>query len=213
MPRKRDDSLAAATHRLNEMLEEKSDKTGGWRLFRRKHKPRPAFTAESRSGAGASDIVVAAFGIGLGLVCALFPWYIFFNQEQFGIRALKFEGNGEATGPIELSAQPDRIGAPSESAIPPARLDLLATGTLPKILDDEGTPTPGLTEQPFPAEAQEFRLVFAANGRAMIEDDSGLFVVQPGSRLPNNSRVATIEQRDGRWVLVTTAAQVFELEP
>ena len=87
----------------------------GCNLFRRKPRPRPAFTAESRSGTGRSDVLIATFGIGLGLVCALFPWYIFFNQEQFGIRALKFEGNGQTEGPIELSAQSDRVGAPSES--------------------------------------------------------------------------------------------------
>ena len=33
----------------------------------------------------------------------------------------------------------------------------------------------------------------------MIEDDSGLFIVQRGSMLPDSSRVASIEQQDGRW--------------
>ncbi|TPO11857.1 hypothetical protein FJ980_04530, partial [Mesorhizobium sp. B1-1-5] len=36
-----------------------------------------------------SDFVIAALGITLGLICALFPWYIFFNQEQFGVQAIK----------------------------------------------------------------------------------------------------------------------------
>lgn len=213
MSGKRADGLAAVTDRMRAKLAKEQGGTG-FRFFWRRPKPRPSFTAESRSGVGGSDIVIAGLGIGLGLVCALFPWYIFFNQDQFGIRAMKFEGNGEIEGKIELSAQPDRVGAPSESAeIPVEQLDLLMTGTLPKVLDDEGTPTPGLSEQPFPAAAEEFRLVYAANGRAMIEDDTGLYVVQPGSRLPDNSRVATIEQRDGNWVLVTTADQVIELAP
>lgn len=213
MSGKRADGLAAVTDRMRAKLEKEHGGTG-FRLFRRRPKPRPSFTAESRSGAGSSDVVIAGLGIGLGLVCALFPWYIFFNQDQFGIRAMKFEGNGEIEGKIELSAQPDRVGAPSESAeIPAEQFDLLVTGTLPKVLDDEGTPTPGLSEQPFPGVAEEFRLVYAANGRAMIEDDTGLYVVQPGSRLPDNTRVATIEQRDGNWVLVTTADQVIELAP
>lgn len=213
MSGKRADGLAAVTDRMRAKLEKEHGGTG-FRLFRRRPKVRLSFTAESRSGAGSSDIVIAGLGIGLGLVCALFPWYIFFNQDQFGIRAMKFEGNGEIEGKIELSAQPDRVGAPSESAeIPAEQLDLLVTGTLPKVLDDEGTPSPGLSEQPFPAVAEEFRLVYAANGRAMIEDDTGLYVVQPGSRLPDNSRVAAIEQRDGNWVLVTTADQVIELAP
>ena len=46
-----------------------------------------------------------------------------------------------------------------------------------------------------------------ANGRAMIEDDTGLFIVQRGSILPDTSRVAAIEERDGRPVLVTDAGR------
>ncbi|GLS31305.1 hypothetical protein SAMN04488498_11852 [Mesorhizobium albiziae] len=212
MSDKQADGMAAMILRMRKMLEKEQGQTAS-RLFRRKPKPRPAFTAEKRYATGRGDFVVAGLGIGLGLLCALFPWYIFFNQEQFGIRAIKFEGGGQADGPVELAIQPERVGAPSESAeIPPSGLDLLATGTLPKEPDEAGVPPPGLREQPFPAAGEEFKLVFAANGRAMIEDDSGLFVVQPGSRLPDNSRVAAIEQREGRWVLVTTADQVIELD-
>ena len=47
--------------------------------------------------------------------------------------------------------------------------------------------------------------------RAMIEDADGLWVVKVGSPLPNDSRVAAIEQRNGNWVLVTSAKDVIEL--
>ena len=77
--------------------------------------------------------------------------------------------------------------------------------------DGDGVAAPGVDEQPFPPEINAFRLVHVANGRAMIADDSGLWVVQRGSRLPDNSRVAGIEQRDGKWVLVTSADKVIEL--
>ena len=46
----------------------------------------------------------------------------------------------------------------------------------------------------------------------MLEDDTGLFIVQPGSILPDNSRVATIEERDGRPVLVTDGGIVLGVE-
>ncbi|RWD95075.1 MAG: hypothetical protein EOS61_33005, partial [Mesorhizobium sp.] len=65
-------------------------------------------------------------------------------------------------------------------------------------------------EQPFPA-ASEFKMVHIANGRAMIEDDTGLWIVQRGSVLPDTSRVASIEQRGGKWVIVTDADKVIEL--
>ncbi|QPC85384.1 hypothetical protein GA830_00470 [Mesorhizobium sp. NBSH29] len=183
------------------------------RFWRRKPKPRIAFTAERHSDKGTSDIVIAALGIGLGLLCALFPWYIFFNQDQFGIRALKFEGNREIKGPIELTPQPDRVGAGIEPLeLDPSKIDLFATGTLPKSPDDNAEKSPGVEVQPFPGD-HEFRLVYVANGRAMIQDDTGLFVVQQGSRLPDRSNVARIEQRSGKWVVVTTSNQVLETNP
>ena len=52
-----------------------------------------------------SDLTLAALGVTLGLICALFPWYIFFNPEEFGVRAMKFGGGGDGTEPIVLGAQ------------------------------------------------------------------------------------------------------------
>jgi hypothetical protein len=181
--------------------------------FNRKRKSIP-FTAQqtARSRDRWSDLTVAALGVTLGLICALFPWYIFFNPEEFGVRAMKFGGSGPGTEPIVLGAQPDRIGAPVASQdIPPMKLDLLATGTAAKEPEEEEG-TPGLTEQPFPAPVVSFRLVQVANGRAMIEDDTGLFVVQPGSMLPDSTRVEAIEERDGRAVLVTDGGIVIGVE-
>jgi hypothetical protein len=38
-------------------------------------------------------------------------------------------------------------------------------------------------------------------------------VVQAGSMLPDSSRVAGIEKRGGKWVLVTSTERVVELTP
>jgi hypothetical protein len=72
-------------------------------------------------------------------------------------------------------------------------------------------PSPPPADQPFPAAASEFKMVHVANGRAMIEDDTGLWVVQRGSVLPDSSRVASIEQRGGKWVIVTSTDKVIQL--
>lgn len=172
----------------------------------KKQPPRPA--ARGRRG----DIIIAFLGIGLGLGCAMFPWYIFFNQEKFGIRAMEFSGGGVAPdGPIYLGSQGERIGAPiTADEIPPMKLDLFATGTTAKA-EEEGEQTQSVVEQPFPEPNIDFRLVFVANGRAMIADDAGVFMVQRGSMLPDNSHVAKIEQRSGKWVLVTSENRVVEL--
>ncbi len=218
-PRRKADRLLEDMIRENELAGVDAAAAPRPRRFsplNRKRKSTP-FTAQptARSRDRRSDLTVAALGVTLGLICALFPWYIFFNPDEFGVRAMKFGGSGGGTEPIVLGAQPDRVGAPvAVQEISPMKLDLLATGTAteekPEEADEEGTP--GLTEQPFPAPVTSFRVVQIANGRAMIEDDTGLFVVQPGSMLPDNSLVATIEERDGRAVLVTDGGVALEAE-
>ncbi|MFU0505485.1 hypothetical protein [Pseudaminobacter sp. NGMCC 1.201702] len=158
-----------------------------------------------------SDLIVAGLGIALGLVCALFPWYIFLHQEKFGVRALQFSGGKSQagrSGPL-VTGFPD--GQPDEErdgALALEQLDPFATGALPP----RNRVRPVIpTEQPFPAAEVEFRLVHVANGRAMIADDSGLWVVQRGSTLPDASRVARIEKRGEKWVLVTTADRILEI--
>jgi hypothetical protein len=179
-------------------------------LFPRTEWPRPPKTQFPQLGKKAdrrSDFVIAALGITLGLICALFPWYIFFNQEQFGVQAIKFGGSGSNAGRVVGGSQLENIGAPlTEKDIP--AVDLFATGTLQD--PEDPSQAPGADQQPFPADAK-FRMVHVANGRAMIQDDAGLWVVQRGSLLPDSSRVSAIEQRGGKWVLVTSTDQVIEL--
>jgi hypothetical protein len=215
-PRRKADRLLEEMIRENSLAETgTAPQARRFRPFGRERKPVP-FTAQStaRSRDRRSDLTIAALGVTLGLICALFPWYIFFNPEEFGVRAMRFGGGGPGTEPIVLGVQPDRIGAPVASQdLPPMDLDLRTTGTATKESereDEEGTP--GVTEQPFPAPVASFRLVQIANGRAMIEDDTGLFVVQPGSTLPDSTRVKTIEERDGHPVLLTDAGVVIEIE-
>src|SRR5690606_1788843 len=110
---------------------------------------RPAsLAAASKDRRG--DLWMAAAGIALGLTCALFPWYIFFNQEKFGVRAMQFEGNADQqAGPIALGSQPPPLSDAKEApAIPPEMLDLFATGTTPPR---EEPAAPETAEQPFPA--------------------------------------------------------------
>lgn len=211
-PRRKADRLLEEMIRENKLADQEAAGIAKPRRFWlfRKRKPTP-FTAEptAKSRDRRSDLTVAALGVTLGLICALFPWYIFFNPDEFGVRAMKFGGSGMGTEPIVLGAQPQRVGAPVASQdIPPMKLDLLSTGTAAKEHEEEEG-TPGLTEQPFPAPVISFKVVQIANGRAMLEDDTGLFVVQPGSVLPDSSRVETIEERDGRPVLVTDGGIVI----
>ena len=167
--------------------------------------PKAQFPRLKKESSRRSDFVVAALGITLGLICALFPWYIFFNQEQFGVQAIKFGGTGTNSGRAGGGVVAERSAPLTAKDVPATNLDLLATGT---VQDD---PNPAPAEQPFPADATKFRMVHVANGRAMIEDDAGLWIVQRGSILPDSSQVSSIEQRNGKWVMVTSTDQVIEL--
>jgi hypothetical protein len=179
-------------------------------LFPRTEWPQPPkapFPRLKKTSDRRSDFVIAALGITLGLICALFPWYIFFNQDQFGVQAMKFGGTGSNSGRAGGGVVAQRSAPLTAKDIPAANLDLLATGTV----RDDANPAAAPDEQPFPADAAKFRMVHVANGRAMIQDDAGLWIVQRGSILPDSSQVSSIEQRNGKWVMVTSADQVIEL--
>ena len=157
------------------------------------------------------DVTVAALGVTLAAVCAVFPWYIFFNQEKFGVREFVFSGERSGRTASGLAYQPHPVGKPFASAeVPKMELDFFPTATLPAERGP-GRAVPA-SEQPFPADLVAFRLVHVANGRAMIEDADGLWVVQRGSRLPDSSRVVSIEQRNGRWVLLTSQDRIVEID-
>lgn len=169
--------------------------------------PKAQFPRVDKKSDRRSDIVIAALGVTLGLICALFPWYIFFNQDQFGVQAIKFGGTGTNSGRSGGGVVAERSAPLTAKDVPDANLDLLATGT---VQDEPNRASPP-EEQPFPADAGKFRMVHVANGRAMIEDDAGVWIVQRGSMLPDSSQVSSIEQRKGRWVMVTSTNQVIEL--
>ncbi len=52
--------------------------------------------------------------------------------------------------------------------------------------------------------ADSYRLLGVWDGSALIESDEGLRQVKPGAVLPGAGRVEAIEQRSGRWVVVTS---------
>ncbi|MHB2263947.1 hypothetical protein [Aliihoeflea sp. PC F10.4] len=154
-----------------------------------------------RRGLSKGDIAITVGGLGLAFACAAFPWYVFYNQEQFGVREMRFSGNmtpghiGTTDAPIPFAATPM-----TPDDFPIMELDLFTTASA--VVD---APRPVIVDQPFPEPATvPYRIVHIANGRAMIEDEGGYFVVQPGSTLPDATRASSIEQRDGKWVLVNS---------
>ncbi|WP_147178271.1 MULTISPECIES: flagellar protein [Alphaproteobacteria] len=172
-------------------------------------KPKP------RRRTSITDRVLGATGVALACAAAFFPWYVFFNEEKFGVRVADWErtrdlpeGPGRNVFSVSPLAMVDNDNK-SSGETTGTSVDPLVTATVSKL----GVEKPGAADmpeaQPFPGRSG-FRLLHVANGRALIEDTSGMYMVRVGSILPDNSRVATLEQRDGKWVIVTSTGEVYK---
>ncbi|MDQ0319149.1 hypothetical protein QO002_001287 [Pararhizobium capsulatum DSM 1112] len=157
------------------------------------------------------DKALGATGIVLAGLATFFPWYAFLNQEKFSLPTL-WQGSSKEipghTGQPGLAASPLAMTDPQTRAA----VDQLVTATVPATGEDLQPATsqdgPG---QPFPA-ASGFRLMHVANGRALVEDKNGLYIVNVGGVLPDNSRLSTLEQRDGRWVMITSKGDLIQAD-
>lgn len=160
------------------------------------------------------DRIVMGSGILLAAASALFPWYVFFNEDKFGIRTVPMdrtrdlpEGPPRAVFSVSPLALIDNDDQHTAGPVPDP-LDNLTTATVSSIGKETKDLDPPELDQPFPGK-NTFRLMHVANGRALIEDSSGMYMVRIGSILPDNSRLATIEQREGRWVIVTSNGEIY----
>lgn len=168
-----------------------------------------------RSRMPVTDKFLAATGVALAAFATFFPWYAFFNQDKFTMPPL-WQGSTrdlpERAARDVVSVSP--LAMPDADGEVMAAIDQLTTASVPGIANapaPEGTaPGEGLS-QPFPGKSG-FKLMHVANGRALIEDESGMYIVRIGSVLPDNSRLATLEQRDGRWVMITSSGEVYQAD-
>lgn len=159
------------------------------------------------------DKVLAGTGVLLAAMAAFFPWYVFLNPEKFSVPAL-WEGTTrdlpETVAKEVMSVSPaamiDNDSDPSLEGLDPVKTATAPTSGEKSTL---GAPVETGLDQPLPA-STGFRLMHVANGRALIEDARGMYIVRVGSVLPDNSRLATLEQREGAWVIVTSNGDVIQ---
>jgi len=163
--------------------------------------------AASRLG----DKVLMATGVALAAASAFFPWYVFLNADKFGVRTEDLgrtrdlpPGIGRPVVAVSPLAMTD---SSKDDWVKPDPMDALTTATTSAVGETRQDNIRG--EQPFPGKGN-FRLLHVANGRALIEDGSGMYMVRVGSILPDNSKLATLEQRNGRWMIVTSAGEVYQ---
>jgi hypothetical protein len=169
-------------------------------------------SSKSAKPSRAGDRVLLAAGITLAAASAFFPWYVFFNEDKFGLSADPMARTRDlppGPGRQVFSVSPlAMIDSTEDEPVPADPLDALTTATASSLGDEkEAGPLP--QEQPFPGKGG-FRLLHVANGRALIEDGSGMYMVRIGSILPDNSKLANLEQRSGRWVIVTSTGEIYQ---
>jgi len=160
-----------------------------------------------------SDRIIGYSGAALALSAAFFPWYVFFNSAKFGIDATVSMISRNFSGWSERSTFSQTPGAMTNDGIAQtdkATQDPLLTGTVPGLDDAKIKHDDEAVEQPFPTPVTRFHLLHVSKGRAMIEDDNGVYVVGPGSPLPDLSKVASVVERDGQWVIVTDKGEIYD---
>ena len=67
------------------------------------------------------DVMLAALGVTLTLICALFPWYIFLNPEKFGPPEVTLD-SGAAGSPRTGMGGQGQLGTGVALGAPPARV-------------------------------------------------------------------------------------------
>lgn len=157
------------------------------------------------------DRIIGWSGAAVALMAAFFPWYVFVNEDKFGLEALRAMVSSDPAVPSRRStANGNNVGIPDRrTAELTPNADGIVTGTVPAVETETTQTEQNLPEQPYPAAPRNFRLLKVIKGQAMIEDATGIYVVRKGDVLPDRTKVANLEQREGKWVLVTDSGAAY----
>lgn len=159
-----------------------------------------------------TDRIIGWSGASLALMAAFFPWYVFFNADKFGLEAIRQMVSGDPAPPSRRSSSDFAAKGVQDRTLNAAlqNADRIVTGAVPAV--EEESETDGeqvMPAQPFPAAPRNFRLLKVIKDRAMIEDATGIYVVYKGDVLPDRTKVADLERRDGKWVMVTDGGTTY----
>ncbi|MCM2291404.1 flagellar protein [Allorhizobium sp. BGMRC 0089] len=165
-----------------------------------------------REKRGLADRLLMMAGVSLALAAAAFPWYVFLNPQKFSFRndavqQARDMPAKEAKSVFSIAPMAVVNSNPTPQKLP-KDIDRMQTATLPQGPDAPDGKGGEALAQPFPGSV--FRLLHVANGQALIEDSSGMYMVKVGSVLPDNSRLARLEQKNGKWVIITSTGAIYE---
>lgn len=155
------------------------------------------------------DLMLTIFGICLAGSAAFLPWYVFLNQDEFSVKRMAYSDDRvlpdwEGRTVVNVSPQAIKKRNPEiDTQLPPDEI------TTASIQSPGDSLTGSAAKQEFPGGKLNYRLLHVVNERALIEDDSGMYMVKVGSVLPDNSTLAELEQREGKWAIVTSNGDVL----
>ncbi len=158
-----------------------------------------------------SDRLLALIGFGVAGCAALLPWYAMQGGHGLGIRNdghLRLSGHRDDMAGYGPGGSIRPFGRRADDlAKAEDRLGELATGSVGGVGKPfERSARGSRPDQPFPG--RPFRLVHVSNGQALIADDSGMYLVGVGSKLPDKSTLKGFTRQDGRWAIVTSDGEV-----
>lgn len=153
-----------------------------------------------------TDFALGCVGVALAAGSLYFPWHIYLNPDAVTQPRITFSGNMEPVG------EPEDRYAPLGLAYPlPDRVEIIdpvITGSV-EVADDRQS-----SDQPTGADSGRvlpgYRLLHAANGRALVRDVDSIFMVRRGTALPGGRRVERIGQVDGAWQVFTSDGVIAE---
>lgn len=163
------------------------------------------------------DMLLGVVGVFLAASAAFFPWYVFVNPEKFSVKEMAYGDDrilpdawqGRATVNVSPQAIPGRDVGIKNTPLPPDGITTASIPDAPDKLSQEEKKNEDSGAQPFPFNPK-YRLLHVVNGRALIEDSSGTYIVQVGSVLPDNSRLAALEERKNGWALITSMGLILQ---
>ncbi|MEP1206302.1 MAG: hypothetical protein ABJM29_17105 [Rhizobiaceae bacterium] len=170
------------------------------------------------------DLGLGMVGLALAGVSSYLPYYVYFNETEFGPPTMQFTGRIDYEAPVvvERSRETRRPLFTEELAVnfEAQEIDPLVTGSIQP--DGDGIPRLRPRVRPRPSLEQfndlqaeltvheSLELVFATRGRALIRDGDDILPIAVGSRLPDGSTVKSLLRKQNGWQVVTSNNHVLK---
>lgn len=157
------------------------------------------------------DVVYAAAVVILCSASAAFPFYVYFNEDQFGPPVMRFYGAGDAAAQAEADAASYQRKVLA-LVKPRLELDRITTGTVFK--QDAPVKSRRLEKQPMPPVPDEvpelgaeLEIMFVSQGRAIAISGGRVVSLREGSLLTDGSLISSIGRADDGWVVSTSSGK------